>query len=122
MSRVNALVILYLVGAVSVEEVHQLFSGYPVERISMFPFDDTTISVQWYVHDLTNCISAVLTGLAVYTVLSTRKMKNIALVYLGYRVVELAYFLLWNKQFGYVELLLLFGFVLFIIITQWKNR
>lgn len=122
MSRVNALVILYLVGAVSVEEVHQLFSNYPVERIPMFPFDDTTISVQWYVHDLTNCISAVLIGLAVHTAFITRNMRNIALVYLGYRVFELIAFLLWDKQFGYVELLLLFGFVLFIIITQWKNR
>lgn len=122
MIKRDALVILYLVGAVMIEESHQLFSGYPVERIRMFPFDHTKISIQWYVHDLSNCISAVLISLAVYTAFITRNMRNIALAYLGYRVFELFYFVLWNKQLGYVQLLLLFGLVLFIIITKWKNK
>lgn len=122
MIKREALIILYLVGAVMIEEAHQLFSGYPVERIRMFPFDHTKISIQWYVHDLSNCISAVLISLAVYTAFITRNMRNIALAYLGYRVFELFYFVLWNKQLGYVQLLLLFGLVLFIIITKWKNK
>lgn len=122
MSKNNALIILYLVGAILIEEAHQLFSKYAKVKIYPFPFDETKISVQWYVYDLSNCISAVLIALAVYTAFATRTMKDIGLVYLGYRVLETIYLLLWNKQFGYTQLLLLFGFVLFIIITQWKNK
>jgi hypothetical protein len=122
MSRKNALIILYLTGAVVMEEAHQLFSKYLKVKIHPFPFDDTKISVQWYVYDLSNCISAVLIALAFYTALATKNMKDIALVFLGYRILELIFFILWDKQLGYVQLLLLFGYVLFIIITQWKNK
>lgn len=118
----NALIIIYLVGAVVIEEAHQLFRSYLKVKINPFPFDNSKISVQWYVYDLSNCISAVLIALAVYTAVSSKNMKDISLVYLIYRVLETIYFLLWNKQFGYMGLLLLFGFVLFIIISQWKNK
>lgn len=122
MIKREALIILYLVGAVMIEEAHHLFYRFPSTKIPMFPFDDTHIGVQWYIHDLSNSISAVIIALAIHTALATRNMKDFALVYLGYRVVELFYFVLWNKQLGYTQLLLLFGFVLFIIITQWKNK
>ncbi len=122
MTRNNAFFILYLVGAIVIEESHQLFSQFAKVKIYPFPFDDTKISVQWYVYDLSNCISAVLIALAIYTSLSLRKMKDIALCYLGYRVIELILFSLWDKQSGYMELLLLFGLGLFIIISQWKNK
>lgn len=122
MTKNHALIILYLVSAIVIEEAHQLFSDFLKVKINPFPFDNSKISVQWYVYDLSNCISAVLIGLAIYTVFVTRNMKSIGLAYLGYRVLEFFYYLLWNKQFGYTELLLLFGFVLFIIITQWKNK
>jgi hypothetical protein len=110
------------VGAIVIEETHQLFSSFSKVKIKPFPFDDSKISVQWYVYDLSNCISAVLISLAIYTAVATRNMKSLTLVYLGYRVLEIIYFILWDKQFGYTELLLLFGLVLFIIISQWKKR
>lgn len=122
MIKKHALIICYLVAAIVIEEAHNLFSKYLKVKINPFPFDETKISVQWYVYDLSNCISAVLIALALYTAMATRNMKDFALVYLGYRVLETLYFVLWDKQFGYMELLVLFGVVLFIIITQWKNK
>lgn len=109
-------------GAIVIEETHQLFSKYLKVKINPFPFDETKISVQWYVYDLSNCISAVLIALALYTALTLRNMKDVALCFLGYRVIELTAYILWDKQFGYSEFLALFGFALFIIITQWKKR
>lgn len=122
MIKTNALIILYLVGAIVIEETHQLFSKFAKVKIYPFPFDDTKISVQWYVYDLSNCISAVLIALAIYKAVTLKNMKDFALVYLGYRVLEILYYVLWDKQFGYMELLVLFGVVLFIIISQWKNK
>src|SRR5687767_4184215 len=112
MSRKNALIILYLVSAVVMEEAHQLFSKYLKVKIHPFPFDDTKISVQWYVYDLSNCISAVLIALAFYTAFATRNMRTIGLVFLGYRVTELIAFLLWDKQFGYSFFLVFLGLIL----------
>lgn len=109
-------------GAIVIEETHQLFSKFAKVKIYPFPFDDTKISVQWYVYDLSNCISAVLIALAIYKAVTLKNMKDFALVYLGYRVLEILYYVLWDKQFGYMELLVLFGVVLFIIISQWKNK
>ncbi len=122
MTRNNAFFILYLVGAIVIEESHQLFSQFAKVKIYPFPFDDTKISVQWYVYDLSNCISAVLIALAIYTAVATRNMKSVCLMYLGYRILETFFYCLWDKQFGYTELLLLFGLALFIIISQWKKR
>ncbi len=122
MTKNNTYIVLYLVLAIVLEETHQLFSSFSKVKIYPFPFDDSKISVQWYVYDLSNCISAVLIAFALYSAFATRNMKDFALVYLGYRVLELFYFLLWDKQFGYTELLLLFGFVSYIIISQWKKR
>src|SRR6476620_5866789 len=122
MTKNQIRITLYLVGAVLIEEAHQFFRAFAKVKIYPFPFDDTKISVQWYVYDLSNCISAVLIALALHAAFTTRNMKSISLCYFGYRVIELLFYGLWDKQIDYTELLLLFDFLLYIILSQWKKQ